>query len=96
MRNEKIKYRMLLIIGFLFIVIMFACTTSNKLKEAGETSEKSGFIKWKENCSRCHNIPSPSDYTDEQWEIIGSHMRVRAYLTQKETEEIVLFLKGIN
>ena len=96
MRIKKIKYGMFLLTGFLIGSIFHSCTTSNTLQRTEETSAKPGFIKWKENCSRCHNIPSPSGYTDEQWEIIGSHMRVRAYLTQKETKEIVLFLKGIN
>ena len=51
---------------------------------------------WAENCSRCHNARSPSQYSDSQWEVIGMHMRVRGYLTGQEQRTIVEFLKAGN
>ncbi|MBI1343613.1 MAG: cytochrome c [Terrimonas sp.] len=55
---------------------------------------KSGAQLWAENCQRCHNTPSPSSYSPEQWETIGLHMQSRALITAAEREKIVSFLKN--
>ncbi len=73
-----------------------SCSTVNRTNQESITADNTGFLQWKNNCSRCHNIPSPAAYSDEQWDVIGAHMRVRAYLTGKETENIICFLKSIN
>lgn len=57
---------------------------------------KGGAQLWGENCTRCHNIPSPTSFNDAQWELAGSHMRMRANLTAEETEKIIKFLKMAN
>jgi cytochrome c1 len=51
---------------------------------------------WGENCIRCHNAPSSGDYSNAQWETIGMHMKLRANLTDVETNKIVEFLKSSN
>ena len=56
--------------------------------------EKSGNVLWSDNCGRCHNIPPSSVYNNEQWEIVGMHMKLRANLTEDETKKIVAFLKS--
>ena len=56
--------------------------------------EKSGAQLWGENCNRCHNAPSMDQYSKEHWEIIGTHMKTKAMLTDEETNKIVAFLKG--
>lgn len=61
-----------------------------------ESSVDSGLKLWESNCPRCHNIPNPASFSDAEWDVIGSHMRVRANLTKKETVKIVEFLKTIN
>ena len=43
---------------------------------------------------RCHNMRSPSTYTDAQWDVVVLHMRVRGYLTAKEARAIEEFLKA--
>ncbi|MDX1617419.1 MAG: hypothetical protein R3224_01445 [Balneolaceae bacterium] len=58
--------------------------------------EKSGAILWGENCSRCHNTPDPSAFSDVQWEAIGTHMRIRAGLTAKDARKIIEFLQQSN
>ncbi|MEF3079798.1 hypothetical protein [Winogradskyella poriferorum] len=58
--------------------------------------EKSGAQLWGEVCNRCHIAPSPSDYNDTDWETISLHMRVRANLTEKESNKILDFLKSAN
>jgi len=67
-----------------------SCVTSNAI------GEKLGVQLWSENCNRCHNAPSPADFTDVQWEKIGTHMKVRANLTDVEVKKITEFLQSAN
>lgn len=69
------------------IILLNSCTASQKI------SMKSGAQLWSENCQRCHNTPSPSTFSPEQWETIGMHMQSRALLTNSERDKIVDFLK---
>ena len=61
-----------------------------------EIAAKSGAQLWGENCIRCHNIPFPADFSNTQWNLIGTHMRLRANLTAGETRKIVELLKMAN
>ena len=56
----------------------------------------SGARLWAQNCSRCHNSRSPSDYSNEQWEVAALHMRIRANLTAEEHKKILAFLQSGN
>src|ERR1700745_402540 len=44
---------------------------------------------WARNCGHCHNIRSPSSYSDSQWDVVMMHMRVRANLTADEHKKIL-------
>lgn len=57
---------------------------------------KGGAQLWTENCIRCHNIRSPSTYSDAEWEVAMHHMRIRANLTAEEHKKILEFLKSAN
>src|SRR5207249_6884326 len=61
---------------------------------APSTADKGGAQLWAENCIRCHNIRSPSNYSPAQWEVVMMHMRVRANLTPEEHKKILEFLKS--
>ena len=63
---------------------------------AAAQQEKSGAQLWSENCGRCHNLRSPKERSDRQWEIIVFHMRTRANLIGQEAEKILEFLKKSN
>lgn len=67
------------------------CSTTENV-----VSDKIGAQLWGENCNRCHNAPSPSDFTDAQWETVGTHMKIRANLTDDEVKKITEFLKSAN
>ena len=69
----------------------YSCATSN-----ATASAKSGAQLGGENCMRCHNSPSPDTFSDSQWDVAVTHMRVRATLTQHESEKIIEFLKSAN
>lgn len=83
------------ILAFIFAAIMLltmldACTSTEKL------SDKNAISLWGENCSRCHLVPTPSAFSDGNWAIIGTHMRIRANLTDMEEKIIIEFLKTAN
>lgn len=59
-------------------------------------AKKGGAQLWAQSCVRCHNIRSPSMYSDKEWDVIAHHMRVRANLTKEETEAIREYLKSGN
>ena len=67
------------------------CTTQREL-----AVQKSGAELWAQNCIRCHNIPSPSAYSDVEWETIGLHMKERANMTSEQIDKIVEFLQAAN
>lgn len=58
-----------------------------------KVSEKSGTQLWSENCQRCHNTPSSAAFSNTQWEIINTHMRQRAMLTEDEYKKITEFMQ---
>ena len=61
---------------------------------AAKPARTGGAELWSRNCGHCHNIRSPSSYSDAQWEVVMLHMRVRANLTADEHKEILAFLKS--
>ena len=86
---------MKLILTWLFLILIAGCAVKNNMDNTS-ASKYLGLKLWEQNCSRCHNSPSPAFFSDAEWDVVGAHMRVRAYLTKKETDEIVNFLKSIN
>ena len=79
--------------------LVLGCAANKQSGEvaAGTTpsaTEKGGAQLWADNCVRCHNIRSPSNYSPAQWEVVMMHMRVRANLTAEEHKKILEFLKS--
>ena len=83
------KWILLSSISFGMMVII----SINGCKASQQVSSKSGVQLWAENCQRCHNTPSPTSFSPEQWETVGMHMQSRALLTDEERNKIVAFLK---
>lgn len=67
-----------------------SCTTSKAV------ADKSGAQLWAENCNRCHNAPGPGEFSNDNWEIVGMHMQVRANISKTDVDKIVGFLKAAN
>ena len=59
-----------------------------------QATQTGGAELWGRNCGHCHNIRSPSSYSDAQWEVVMLHMRVRANLTGADARAIADFLKS--
>ena len=78
---------------------LIGCASNTKTGEVAagtvpSATKKSGAQLWAENCIRCHNIRSPSNYSPAQWEVVMTHMRIRANLTPEEHKKILAFLKA--
>lgn len=79
-----------LIIGISSIVTINGCKTPEAIQA------KSGAQLWGENCIRCHNSPTPTTFSDDQWDVAAEHMRQKAILTNVEITKIRDFLKTAN
>lgn len=100
-RPKLLKIASILIAVLVAFTIVSCSTTRNSsgndMDSLGSFEvEKSGAILWGENCSRCHNTPDPTAFSDVQWEAIGTHMRIRAGLTAKDAQKIIEFLQQSN
>ncbi|NNM88436.1 MAG: hypothetical protein HKL95_07940 [Phycisphaerae bacterium] len=49
---------------------------------------------WSQNCMRCHQLRSPSQYTPAQWGVIVQYMRLKAGLTGEQARKVLAFLKS--
>ena len=83
----------LAMIGFALLLLL---GTACAARRGASSSGRGAAQLWSENCGRCHNVRTPSAYSDTQWEVIALHMRVRANLTAEEHRTILAFLKSSN
>ncbi|NOX46963.1 MAG: cytochrome c [Chlorobi bacterium] len=72
-------------------VFTSSCATQREL-----SAQKTGAELWAQNCIRCHNIPSPDAYNNDDWETIGLHMKIRANMTSEQVDKIIEFMKTAN
>ncbi len=85
------KYIIILALAFVTTTMVLL---SNGCKAPEAITSKSGSELWSENCGRCHNAPGRSVYTDDQWDVIATHMRMRAHITAAEARKILDFLQS--
>lgn len=83
-----------IILIIIFTIISGTALLLNSCAPTKEVSEKSGAQLWGENCNRCHSAPSQDQYSKDQWGLIGTHMKLKAGITDDERTKIVAFLKG--
>ncbi|MEP7170634.1 MAG: cytochrome c [Bacteroidota bacterium] len=83
-----------IIISTIGLAVVCGSLFINGCAATKEISEKSGAQLWGENCNRCHNAPSMDQYSTDQWGIIGTHMKIRANVTDAEEQKIVAFLQN--
>lgn len=55
-----------------------------------------GAQAWADNCARCHAMRDPKSESDRHWQVVVTHMRLRAGLDGAQTEDILAFLQGSN
>src|SRR5262245_60862062 len=100
MKKNMSRFKAALVVIVLAAIGSFLIGCSTTVPQptgAGATKEPDGAAGpklWAQNCGHCHNIRSPSSYSDAQWEVVALHMRVRANLTAEEHQKILAFLKS--
>lgn len=94
------KQNLLLLTGALAAALLIGCATTDSKAPTdpkNKTAAKSpvaGAQLWAQNCGHCHNLRSPSSYSDAQWDVVCLHMRIRANLTSEEHKQILAFLRS--
>ena len=76
------------------LLLSTAFMTSAMAEEEGNSAV--GAKLWAETCNRCHNMRDPKEFSDEYWDTIVKHMRVRAGLTGQDSRDITAFLQSAN
>jgi len=61
-----------------------------------DTQVSRGAVAWAQACQRCHNMRDPTEFRDDQWRVIVSHMRVRGGLDGQQARDILAFLQASN
>lgn len=84
MKRNTIIISTLTLIGM--VALIESCVST-------KVTDKTGTQLWSENCQRCHNTPPSSAFTNTQWEVINTHMRQRAMLTDAEYKKITSFMQ---
>ncbi len=88
---KKIKNNILWLFATAILSVVFVqCATPQSI------TAKTGVQLWGENCNRCHNTPTPTAFTDANWDVALNHMEIKANLTKMEAEKILEFLKSAN
>ena len=84
------------IIISILVLVIAASSMLNGCYVSKKVADKSGAQLWSENCARCHNVPGPGEFNNDNWEIVGMHMQVRANITQTDANKIIDFMKSTN
>lgn len=71
------------------VIVILSCASSR-------ITDRGGAQLWGENCTRCHYTPPTTLYTNDQWDVIGTHMQLRAVLTDDEAKKVIEFIKSAN
>lgn len=91
------------ILGIVALVVLAACGTASKMmpsaeglpamqqKVPGMTLERAqkGFATYKEKCSGCHRLHSPSEYTVSGWDKSLAEMFPKAKVKDAATQDLV-------
>jgi cytochrome c5 len=79
---------------FFLLVVVLTPVFSQTLEQSTDLAY--GAKAWANNCTRCHNLRDPSEFSDRQWKPIVTHMRIRGGLTGQEARAILVFLQTSN
>lgn len=86
-----------LAMGIVIGLLLVGSGCQNKHHATTMAAAKPGGAQlWADNCMRCHNLRPPTQFSNNEWQIIVHHMRVRANLTGEEERDILTFIKSAN
>lgn len=80
----------------LIVTICIILISINGCYVSKNMASKSGAQLWAENCNRCHNAPPPGEFNNANWDIVGTHMQIRANISKTDMTKITDFLKSAN
>ena len=88
-------------IGFMVTGGIASIVTGATTSGQNERKQTAGdFIRgaqvWANNCTRCHNLRDPKEFNDKEWQVVVTHMRVRAGLTGQDTRDVLAFMQQSN
>jgi cytochrome c5 len=95
MRGKLMQNRFWIKLVFILTGIIFngfSISYAGKLISASNNKNMSGVQLWANNCARCHNARSPTEFTPIQWDTTMLHMRIQGGLTGQETKAILAYL----
>lgn len=90
------------IVKYIMAVALLTSVSAGMAVQAAEQGKKDplqvvrGAKAWAQTCSRCHNMRSPKDLSDQDWKMAVTHMRVRANLPGDVARDILVFLQASN
>ncbi|NNE47717.1 MAG: hypothetical protein HKN37_13770 [Rhodothermales bacterium] len=76
-----------------------AASTETEVQESSKPSASpalDGAKVYAWSCGTCHSERWPKERSDEEWDVIMTHMRVRANMTAAQTEAVLRYLKENN
>jgi cytochrome c5 len=88
--NFQVKFFALVAGILLFSVVIPGYADDTSSNVTADLAQ--GAKDWANNCSRCHNLRSPTEFTPDQWHLIMKHMRIQGGLTGQEARNVSAFL----
>lgn len=81
-------------------LLLSSCVHRGKTVKAEQMSDglksAQGKTIFENSCGRCHDLPSPKDYNDQEWIGIVNAMTPRSKLTTAQGEMVYLYLTSHN
>ena len=93
---------LLILAGGVVVATVDSETASSEVAEQEETSDVAassgldGAKVYAWSCGSCHSERWPKERSDAEWEMIMTHMRVRANLTADQAEAVLDYLQENN
>lgn len=72
------------------VLLAVACSGSGTPRQA----QINGATVYANNCNRCHEFRSPTEFTGPQWSIISTHMRLVGGMPADESRAVYEYLKS--
>jgi len=110
--SKTLSFTILLLVGFVILALgtpipMAGASEDNNDEAQQEEATKTepaeteasaldGGKVYAWNCGACHSERYPKERTDSEWEVIITHMRVRANLTADQAKAVLRYLQENN
>jgi len=90
--NNRVKVISMLMGICLATNVMQVYALGNALTGTADVAH--GAQQWSNNCARCHNLRSSTEFSANNWQPIMLHMRIQAGIAGQDARNIYAFLAG--